>query len=195
MMKKIFLMVLGCVIGCCLIGCGKKEIYIVTPEGTVKAEDEKTTVGDNVLHKVDKVDSPYSGKLYKKNSDVIAFTCSRFDGDAESDGGSSINKYNCVFRNGIAHIFGTLLSTTGDSGYTCEYIINFEDDTFDDIGALVSAEDWGQLYRYCDETTSNMNGDVVSEGMHDSASQNNDGSYKWWSRFDELVGENVLGKN
>lgn len=185
-------MILGCVIGCCLIGCGKKEIYIVTPEGAVKAEDEKITVGDNVLHKVD---NPYYGKLYKKNSDVIAFVCSKHEGDDSIDGGSSTDQYSCIFRNGVAHIFKTFEGTISDNGKTYEYIINFNNDTFDTIGELVSTEDWVQLYRYCTETTNNLNGEIVSEGMLDDASRNDDGTYKWYDKFNELVGENVIGKN
>ena len=132
--------------------------------------------------------SEYQGELVNQTDNIIAFDCIKSYGDTEDIGGSGATKYKCVLINSSEiHVFYTLLSTTGDNGYTTESVANINDFDGKELVKYVGENNWEILWNYCDSIHNSCEQVVLTKGMNDDESRNEDGSYKWESYYNQLA--------
>ncbi len=126
-----------------------------------------------------------TGEILNNTADIYAFTCSRSYGNVKSEGGSYITTYRAVIRDGQIHVFNTFLGTTADSGSTIEYTADISTSDTEKI----KKHEWKYRYLYCQNVATQGNTyTILTQGMNDTESRNQDGSYKWEDYFNELAG-------
>lgn len=115
----------------------------------------------------------------------IAFVCKKSSGDPDLEGGSSSDQYSVVIDGTNMVVYKTFIGTTADNGFTTMYNLTIDEEA--EIKSYLSTSDWKSLYETIVQYVDENEGTVVSTGMNDSDSRNEDGSYKWEDDFKSLV--------
>ena len=163
-MKKLLVILL---MSTMLIGCSNKNLSEQPSEQTI-----------------------FSGeKLETSISDTVGFRCWRRH-MSDTEGGSSSTTYNVVIFGDNMTLYEVSGGTTAGNGYTILYDISLANYFKNRLVELVNTEDWETLYSKLNDITSikSIEESVVSEGMTDDSSRNEDGSYKWESEFNKKLG-------
>lgn len=97
---------------------------------------------------------------------------------------------SCVLeeQDKILHVYLTRYDTTGDNGATVLYNISLDDETYTKIHKYCDKQskiNKNNLYSLTYKLVENMRPDkVLTKGMNDEESMNEDGSYKWRAEFE-----------
>lgn len=162
-----------------LSGCTKEELK--------EQETFSTTVENEYETDVEKA---YGQRFINNNSNtqsVLAFECCKSYNDG-TEGGSSSQQYSVAIKENVMTIYCTHHDTTASNGITIKYEININSLDINTLDKYITNENWEILHdeitRYINTTE---NGVIVSGGMTDKSSRNEDGSYIWETEFHSMI--------
>ena len=127
------------------------------------------------------------GQRFTSKQNVLAFECCKSYDDG-TEGGSSSQQYSVVIKENVMTIYCTHHDTTASNGITIKYEVNIDSLDINTLDEYITNEDWEILH---DEITKYINttenGIIVSGGMTDKSSRNEDGSYIWETEFHSMI--------
>lgn len=156
--------------------------------------DEYTPIDTLVLTVMDKQKEDsiiYSSRILTTEDGILGYTASS-SYVPDSEGGSYSYTLSAYITSDDVVIYHTSNDTTGDNGYTVKYICDRSIVNTDTIRAIINEEDWENLYETTDLLlASYISKEVVSMGMNDEASRTENGSYKWYVEYINLLSDAV----
>lgn len=135
----------------------------------------------------------YDGNIIKNKDNLFAISVSMdqysiFEG---GDGGSIW--YVALIDNKVT-LYSVNVDTTAGNGVTSKMSYKIEDEQSSTIIKYAKKNDWKKLYQYINDINYNKYNsnecqrEMVSKGMNDEDSRNEDGSYKWKDDWNALIG-------
>ena len=120
------------------------------------------------------------------STDNTAYVSSRVRNE-DTDGGSSTIRHSVVIKGSSMTMYRTTDDTTGDSGFTEKAVTEVSEQEIDSVKELIGKANWVDLFTYTEDKFSNCEPEVVSYGVTDEESKNENGDYLWKLEFVEEV--------
>lgn len=159
-----------------LVSCGVQTKTVST--NNMEDVPAKTASENNIENEIVILD----------RDDLFSYTVSADEGAPDTEGGYANHVFYAVLKDGTYYCYKVLQNTTGDNGYTTKYVGFYTTDDISLIKNMCEQQDESGLFSYTISMISESEDvTIVSQGMHDAESRNEDGTYKWYDEFNSYL--------